>query len=352
MRGLVLLILLFTAESLFAASLKQLDGAVVFMYHRFGENSYPSTSIKMEQFEFQLEYLKKHHYNVWPLSKIVRTLQNKQSLPPKTVALTMDDAYKSVYTRAFPLLKKYGFPFTVFVNTEPVERHFSAFMTWAQMREMQCAGAEFGNHTKSHISFVSFLYLDKEQMREKIEEEIEGAQKKLRNELGDKYGSHIKMLAYPYGEYTNKIRDIVNSLGYVACAQMGGVVTTNTNLAEIPRFPMSQRFATKKGFVTKLRTKALPLAYPPQSDHLVVQNPPVLTLALQRSMKNLGCFEASGERIEMQWLDPLHVRMQASKLLKPPRDHYTCTAKARDGKWYWYSFFWVFPKGKSVTPTN
>ncbi|SFV52380.1 Polysaccharide deacetylase family protein [hydrothermal vent metagenome] len=320
---------------------KEQNQAVIFMYHRFGESRYPSTSIKMEQFAFELEYLKKHHYNVLPLSKIVQILRNGQDLPQKTVALTMDDAYKSVYTKAYPLLKKYGFPFTVFVNSEPVDKHYGDFMTWEQMREMAAFGAEFGNHSMTHPSFVSFLSLGSKKMQEMIKKELDGAKKRLKKELGSAY---VDIVAYPFGEYTNAIRDHVASLGYVACAQMGGVLTSQTNLAEIPRFPMSERFATKKGFLLKLRTKALPLAEMPQEDHLVRENPPHLVLHLKKHLDNIGCFVASGKRASIKWLDATHVQIEANSLLKPPRDHYTCTALDRDGRWQWYSFFWVFQK--------
>ena len=326
-------------EGVFAK--EEQNGAVVFMYHRFGESRYPSTNIKMEQFAFQLEYLKKHHYNVWPLSKIVTQLKAGKTLPPKTVALTMDDAYKSVYTRAFPILKRYNFPFSVFVNTKPVDRHYGAFMTWDQMREMRAYGAEFGNHTMTHPSFVSLLPLGHTKMKEAITKELQGAEKRLRKELGSAY---VKIVAYPFGEYTNEIRDIVSDLEYTACAQMGGVLTSQTNFAEIPRFPMSERFASKKGFLLKLQTKALPLMHPPKQDHLIKHNPPVLTLTLQRKLHNIGCFEASGKKASMEWVGAKELRIFATKPLKPPRDHYTCTAKAKDGGWYWYSFFWVFPK--------
>ena len=343
MRYVVLfLFILVWVEGAFAK--EEQSGAVIFMYHRFGESRYPSTNIKMEQFAYQLEYLKKHHYNVWPLSKIINTLRHGEALPPKTVALTMDDAYKSVYTRAFPLLKKYHFPFTVFVNTAPVDKHYGAFMTWEQMREMRKSGAEFGNHTMTHPSFVSFLPLGRVKMQEKIAKELQGAEVRLQKELGSSY---VKIVAYPFGEYTNAIRDIVSSLGYAACAQMGGVFTKETNFAEIPRFPMSERFATKKGFLLKLQTKALLLAHTPKADHLIAHNPPKLTLALQKPMRNITCFESSGERIQMRWDDATHLTIQAFKLLKPPRNHYTCTVKAHDGRWQWYSFFWVFPKKTS-----
>lgn len=339
---LLLLLTLGMSEELFAKS--ETNGAVVFMYHRFGESRYPSTNIKMEQFRFELEYLKTHHYNVWPLSKIIKALKEGRELPPKTVALTMDDAYKSVYTKAYPLLKRYGFPFTVFVSTSGVDSHYSALMTWEEMREMCQGGAEFGNHTRTHRSFVSFLPLGKEKLKTKIKEELDAAQKRLESELGSDCLGGVKMLAYPYGEYTNEIRDRVSSLGYVACMQAGGVLDARTNLAEIPRYPMSEHFATPKGFLLKLQTKAFPLASFPDRDHLVGENPPSLQLALQKPLKGVACFKASGERLLMQWIDTTHFKIQAKKPLQPPRDHYTCTARAAEEGWYWYSFFWVFSK--------
>ena len=318
--------------------------AVIFMYHRFGEDRYPSTNIKLEQFAFELEYLAKHHYNVWPLSKIIRYMQNKRTLPPKTVALTMDDAYKSVYTHAYPLLKEKGFPFTVFVNTEPVDKHYGAFMTWEQMREMQQNGAEFANHTLRHNSFVSFLNLPRKKLRAKIEEEIMQAQHRLQDELGATCNTTPPMLAYPFGEYTRSIATVVKELGFTAVAQVPGVFSQMIPLQEIPRYPMAERFAGKKGFLLKLHTHAFPLKHLPTDKHLIVNNPPKLQLVLSYPFHSINCFVSSGERVNMQMQNQTILTVQAKKPLHPPRDHYTCTAKAEDGGWYWYSFFFVFPK--------
>ncbi|MCW8837509.1 MAG: polysaccharide deacetylase family protein, partial [Thiovulaceae bacterium] len=130
------------------------QSAVVLMYHRFDEQKYPSTNITMEQFKFQLEYLEQNSYNVWHLSKIVKYLQDKKTLPPKTVALTIDDAYLSVFTKAYPLLKQKNFPFTVMINTDQVDKNFSSYMSWNQLRILSKNGAEFANHSCSHDSFI------------------------------------------------------------------------------------------------------------------------------------------------------------------------------------------------------
>ncbi len=347
LRAVTLFLFLFTLS--FAETVqqqKQQEGAVIFMYHRFAENRYPSTSIKKEQFAFELEYLKKHHYNVWPLSKIVRYIKEKKPLPPKTVALTMDDAYKSVYTVAYPMLKKMGFPFTVFVNTTPIDHRSRAFMSWDDMREMQRHGAEFANHTLTHPYLLKYLKLDDASFKKEMRKQLERAQRRLHEELGAKCNENPRMFAYPFGEYTHKIEKEVKALGYVALTQVPGVLTHETSLSEIPRFPMAVRFATKKGFVLKLNTRALPLASYPQDDHLVTpqNNPPKLHLKLKRSVGILNCFVSSGEKIHIKKTGKNEVEIFSTKPLKPPREHYTCTALAPDGRWYWYSFFYVFPR--------
>lgn len=124
--------------------------AVVFMYHRFGNEKYPSTNITKDQFKAQLAYLYKHNYNVLKLSSVINLLKQNQDLPPKTVVLTIDDAYKSVYTTAFDILKKYNYKCTVFVNTRPIDLRSKAYMSWEEIKEMQKYGIEFSNHSYSH----------------------------------------------------------------------------------------------------------------------------------------------------------------------------------------------------------
>ena len=95
----------------------------VIMYHRFDENKYEDTSISSELFRSHLEFLKNEEYNVLPISKLVNFFTNDIALPKKSVFITIDDGFKSFYDKAFPLLKKYQFPFTVFVSTDHVGKN-------------------------------------------------------------------------------------------------------------------------------------------------------------------------------------------------------------------------------------
>ena len=129
--------------------------AVVLMYHRFGESHYPSTSITMEQFDAHLAELESGGYNVVPVPDIIAALRAGQTLPDRTVGITVDDAYLSVYTRAWPRLKEAELPFTMFVATDAVDRATSqgaaGYMTWDQVREMAASGVTIGSQTASHL---------------------------------------------------------------------------------------------------------------------------------------------------------------------------------------------------------
>ena len=107
---------------------KAADQAVVIMYHRFGEQDYPSTNIRVEQFEAHLAELTSGKFKVMDLPDIVKALKAGESLPDRTVGISIDDAYASTYTVAWPRLKKAGLPFTVFVSTGQVDRKLGGMM--------------------------------------------------------------------------------------------------------------------------------------------------------------------------------------------------------------------------------
>ena len=94
--------------------------ANVFIYHRFGDSRYPSTNIAVSTFASQLRLLKDQHYTVLPLGEIVRRLRRGEPLPERCAALTVDDAFETFWTGAMPLLRKYGYPVTLFVATDTI----------------------------------------------------------------------------------------------------------------------------------------------------------------------------------------------------------------------------------------
>ena len=117
------------------------------MYHRFNENKYPSTNIKMETFKEHIDIIKNSNYNFHNPYNF-----EKQFSIPKTkkeILITIDDAFESFYSEAWPYLKENEIPFILFVSTEPVGN--KGYMTWEQIREVD--NTEFGyigHHSHTH----------------------------------------------------------------------------------------------------------------------------------------------------------------------------------------------------------
>ena len=174
------------------------DHAVILMYHRFGEYD-PQHQYPAEQFDRHLEILASGDYNVWPLGKIVTHLQTKQPLPDRTVGISIDDAYLSVYTEAWPRLQEKGFPLRY--SSRPIRSiATNRAMSWAQIRELQDAGAEIGSQTASHPHMYRL-----------------GAANAAELAVNDRFLTEIgirpRLFAYPYGEYSLAVIAKVKAAG-------------------------------------------------------------------------------------------------------------------------------------------
>ena len=119
------------------------------MYHRFGENKYPTTNTTIKQFISHTNELMKDKYNVIRLDEIIKGIKGETSLKDRSVSITIDDAYLSVYTKAWPILKKLNLPFTLFISTDVIDS-FLNYMNWNQIRELVDNGVLVGSQTKSH----------------------------------------------------------------------------------------------------------------------------------------------------------------------------------------------------------
>jgi peptidoglycan/xylan/chitin deacetylase (PgdA/CDA1 family) len=88
------------------------------MYHRFEENKYPSTNIRINDFKRHLEIIKEAEINlINPKDFEQNLIKNKNK---RKILLTIDDAFLSFYENAWPILKKKKIPFILFVNTREV----------------------------------------------------------------------------------------------------------------------------------------------------------------------------------------------------------------------------------------
>lgn len=323
--------------------------AVVFMYHRFGDARYPSTNVTLDDFDAQLNWLAVHHYQVWALPKIVDYLEAGRSIPDHVVAITIDDAYQTVYEYAYPRLKARGWPFTVFVETDAVDQRLPDFMTWDELREMQQHGANFGDHTMdhAHLPFRKKRETDLA-WADRVRKDILGAQARLQAELGSSTNSNPKLFAYPYGEYDQDLAELVTGLGYVAFGQQAGAIGEPFDPRALPRFPIEEGYSAISEFSLDAASLPMPVRSVQPWNPLVTDanNPPRLEVSLipgRVPPAALHCY-LNGPPMKITWLDAIQTRfaIQALAPVGVGRTRYNCTALVH-GRYYWYSQIWLLP---------
>jgi peptidoglycan/xylan/chitin deacetylase (PgdA/CDA1 family) len=322
--------------------------AVVLMYHRFGEARHPSTNVRLDQLEAQLAHLAEGGYRVWPLARVVEHLERGRPVPDRVVAITVDDAYRSVYSEAFPRLKARGWPFTVFVATDAVDAGSAALLTWDQMREMGDHGATFANHSASHDHLVARQAgEDAAAWVERVGADLRRAERRLTEELG----TSPPFFAYPYGEYDLALAALVRRLGYTPFGQQSGAVGPGADSAAWPRFPIAEAYGDLDGFRLKVDSLPLPVARVVPRDPVVGrENPPRMEVTVPPGdprLDALACFAQGQGRVPVHWLDRDAGRfaVAAPRPLPVGRGRYNCTAPSRAlaGRYYWFSHLWLRP---------
>lgn len=319
-------------------------GANIFLYHRFDEAKYSSTNIDIDVFAQQLAYLQENNYRVLSLREIVRRLKMGEALPEKCAALSVDDSFQSFKEKAMPLLRKYQYPVTLFVNSDAVGAR--GYLGWKELRELVLEGVEIGNHSHSHDHLIDLREGEtRETWRERVSADIDKAQLL--------FEKHLKvtpeLLAYPYGEYSVELMAIAEDLGFAAAfCQQSGVIHEKSHLMNLPRFPMGGPYATLKGFKDKLLMEPLVVTEEDPIDAVVAgENPPVLKVRIDPREADLGrinCFVQGDNSCKAVAVDgdPGLFIVRAEKPLTGRRNKYTLTAPRIKGSgWHWYSHLWV-----------
>ncbi len=238
--------------------------ATILLYHRIGDDRYPTTSVSMEDFKEQMRYLKENGYRVIPLSELVDLLKKGSDIPEKTVVITIDDGYRSTMN-AYNVLKKYGFPFTVFLYMEAVGR-YPDFLTLDEIEQLKSYGkVEFENHSYSHRS----LGLIKDVKG--FIEDLERSERRFEKLFGRK----PRFYALPYGYYNKEVLEVLKERGYEAVfTQDPGNVGPHTDIYRIPRQAIVGSWSRMENFKKKLRREPLPITRIIPGYGFVEENPP------------------------------------------------------------------------------
>lgn len=315
-----------------------------FLYHRFGDNRYPSTNISLADLSAQMHYLRDHGYQVMRASDVVELLRLQKPLPSKTVVLTVDDAYSSFKSGAMPIFRQFGYPVTLFVNTDSVGS--KDYLGWHELRQLAKEGVEIGNHTATHRSLaVQLPHESDTAYRQRVLADLDRAQQAFIRELG----SAPQLFAYPYGEYTQMTQKLVEDFGFKAAfAQHSGVTGMGDSLFTLVRTPLAGSFGTLEQMRQKLALRPLSVRRVSPVDTLIIdENPPTLILDIldpQIDLKRMRLF-VNGQPGGIVQGDPRHERrvvVRSSKALGEGRSRYILSVPGKEaGTYYSYSQFWL-----------
>lgn len=328
------------------------DSFNILLYHHISATMPRSTSLTADEFEGHLEYLKQNNFQVIDLALAIDSVRQGTPLPEKSIVITFDDAWRDIYEQGLPLLQKYNYPFTVFVNTDPVDQKNRHTMTWDMLRDLKQQGVILANHTRDHAYLVRKPIYDERWLKATLDN-IDYAQQRLTDELGPV----PKWLAYPFGEYNDPLKFALKERGYIAFGQQSGGVAAFSDWQALPRFPAAGRYSDLKSLKTKLASQPLPVNYADFPDPVIRvdqadPNPPLLAARLTQAQKlgvrqQLSCF-ILGERQRPNWQGKMNFTLQAQMTLSKGRNRYNCTAPIWGQKnYYWMSHQWIVYGGEA-----
>lgn len=311
------------------------ESAVVLVYHRFDDDRVPALNTTTELLASHLAELKGGGYAVLPLAEIVSALRSGKALPDKAVAITVDDASASFYTRAWPLLRKAGFPVTLFLATDEVDRGGPEVMSWSQLRELAAAGLAIGTQGAARLRMPRVG-------PDQIAADLARAAARLDKELG----RGTELFAWPWGEASAEAENILRRSGFAAAfGQHSGAAWTKGDPFFLPRFAQSSAYGDLQRFRLSVRSLPLPAVDITPEDPAIKANPPVFGFTLAEEVPGidgLSCFASHQGQLKVERLGP-RVEVRMSKPLPSGRGRLNCTVPALEGRWRWFGWQFSVP---------
>jgi peptidoglycan/xylan/chitin deacetylase (PgdA/CDA1 family) len=215
---------------------------IIFCYHRLVDKvRYPGTEITPAAFEAQMKELKDSGITVIPMQDLLAWKRGEKNIPPRCAVVTFDDGWKSQYEVAWPIMKKFGYPFTMFIYTEGMRGGSlggGEAITWEQLADMRDNGVDIQAHSATHqdlreghtIMLIAGgkrtrTKLTGPQYEEWMQNEVVGSKQMLEQRLGIK----VNCFAVPFGNYNDHVKEIARNAGYEAMFTVYGQPITFTS---------------------------------------------------------------------------------------------------------------------------
>ena len=216
---------------------------IIFCYHRLVDKvRAPGTEITTPDFEAQMQMLKDKGITVIGMQDYLAWRRSEKAIPPRCAVISFDDGWKSQYDVAWPIMKKFGYPFTMFIYTEGVQGgHFGGgqAISWEQLAEMRDAGVDIEAHSATHQDLrKGYDVINKKktsgpEYEQWLQNEVVGCKQLLEQRLGIK----VNCFAVPFGNYNEHVKEVARNAGYEAMFTVyGQPLTFNSPLDSLGRY--------------------------------------------------------------------------------------------------------------------
>jgi len=319
--------------------------AVILMYHKFDE-PYKSTSVTVQQFIEQMEFFKNNNYTVVTLEQVVAAIKGQIPFEKKWIAITIDDAYKS-FLKVKPILEDYGYPYTIFVNTEAIDKGFTSSMNWEDLKMIASSSlASLASHSHSHAHLVRGM--NSTQRKQDILLSVE--------RIYQNTSIMPQFFSYPFGESSSQLVEDIKSINQVAhqpfqftaaFSTQSGPAGCSSDIFAIPRFAINENYGViNELFNIKMNSLHLPVTdYHPKNKAICIEDK-IDTIYFSTStkinLKNINCYASRGNKTQVDTSPHGLVRVSLEKPLgfgienpKDIRERVNCTIFHK-GQYFWY----------------
>lgn len=348
--ALMALLLIGTAQTARAAGTLPEDAAsaVVLSYSRIGEDAYPDTSLRTDQFMAHLEELLRGDYHVIALPEILQAIESGQTLPTNTIAITFSGAHKSAYDNAMKPLIERHVPFTVFYASDQADADIRQSLDWSDLKYLEQTGlVSFGLMPATYTRLASAT-----------DNEILGQINKARTRHRAELKTEPALFAYPFGEYSLRYKNLIQQQGFKAAFGLhSGTIHPGADMFALPRFSMTENYGSLDRF--QLVASALPLPVTdvePQDPHLS-KNAPAIGFTVSKDLSGklsaLSCFVSGQSQPQTEILGENRVEIRLADTLGDERVRVNCTIPEKDAlgqeHWRWLGMLLV---NRQVEPTT
>lgn len=296
------------------------SAAVVFVYHRVGQDAYPESNLALSAFQEQISEIMNGDYTVMPLPEIIAAQGANKELPPLTIALTFEGGYRSAFENAMPLLIRRKIPFTVFFAAERAAQNTAEYMNWQDLQTLKrYPFISFGLHPASYAPLGG---LNASQIHDQITRARVAAREHLQ--------ITPNIFAYPGGQITPAARQAVANNGFTAAFGLqSGAAYTGADMMALPRFSITERYGDLERFQLAARALPLPVMDLEPTEPFFGPEVPGVGFTLPQTIgapgKRLSCFASDNLKAQTQIIGRrVEVRLEDAAL-EESRVRVNCT---------------------------